>query len=77
MATKACASCGRLFEAQIGKDICPDCEQSYWKCDDCGHTLQAMEPPEICPSCFKKCTFKNVTCYTEECGGIGKRDKRL
>ena len=77
MALKACASCGKLFEAGIGKDICPDCEQSYWKCGECGYTLQAMEPPETCPSCYRKCVFKNVTCYTPECGGIGKPDKRL
>ena len=42
----------------------------FWKCSNCGYTFQADMAPEdsICPSCKEKCTFKNVTCYLEECG---------
>lgn len=50
---------------------------TFWKCGNCGNTLQAPNPPEICPSCNEKCLFKNVTCYTPECGGPGKIDPRL
>lgn len=48
----------------------------WWKCGECGHTLQAAEPPEVCPFCNRKCEFRNVTCYTPECGMSGP-DPRL
>lgn len=50
---------------------------AFWKCSSCGNTVQASIPPEICPSCKEKCFFKNVSCYTPECGGPGKIDPRL
>lgn len=49
----------------------------WWQCGECGHTLQAAEPPETCPSCNRKCEFKNVTCYTPECGLDGPDPKLL
>ncbi|WP_136809786.1 rubredoxin-like domain-containing protein [Desulfosediminicola flagellatus] len=49
----------------------------HWKCGNCGNTLQAPAAPETCPSCSKKCEFKDVSCYTPDCGGPGKIDPRL
>ena len=49
----------------------------FWKCGKCGNTLQAPNPPEICPSCKEKCLFKDVSCYTPECGGPGHIDPRM
>lgn len=49
----------------------------HWKCGKCGNTVQAPTPPEICPSCKEKCLFKDVTCYTPDCGGPGGIDPRL
>jgi rubrerythrin len=49
----------------------------FWKCEGCGNTVQVANPPEICPSCKEKCVFKNVTCYTPECGGPGNIDPKL
>lgn len=49
----------------------------HWKCGECGNTIQTANPPEICPSCNQKCVFKNVTCYTPECGGPGNIDPKL
>jgi rubrerythrin len=49
----------------------------HWKCGKCGNTIQAPTPPEICPSCKEKCLFKDVTCYTPDCGGPGGVDPRL
>jgi hypothetical protein len=33
--------------------------------------------PEECPECKEKCDFKNITCYTPDCGGPGNIDTRL
>jgi rubrerythrin len=77
METKECAHCGYRSETPFEDDICPVCRQTFWKCAECNHVLKAVEPPEVCPSCFKKCTFRNVTCYTPECGGPGNIDRRL
>ena len=49
----------------------------FWKCGKCGNTVQAPTPPEICPSCKEQCLFKDVTCYTPDCGGSGTIDPRL
>jgi rubredoxin len=77
MAIYECASCGNKSETPFEDDICPVCSQTFWKCGSCGYILKGPTLPEQCPSCFKKCEFKNVTCYTPECGGPGNIDKKL
>jgi rubrerythrin len=74
---KVCANCGYTSTEEFKDDICPECGQTFWKCDECGYTLPASAPPEVCPSCNKRCLFRNVTCYTPECGGLGHIDPRL
>jgi rubrerythrin len=74
---KVCANCGYTSTEPFVGDICPECGKTFWKCNECGYTLTAAEPPEKCPSCGKKCEFRNVTCYTPECGGPGQIDPRL
>lgn len=59
---------------QVGQ---ADKMDSFWKCGNCGHTFQASVPPEMCPSCKERCTFKDVSCYTPDCGGPGSIDPRL
>ena len=54
----------------------PTQEKIFWKCTKCGYTLTAPKPPEVCPECKETCEFKNVTCYTPECG-FGNIDPRL
>lgn len=49
----------------------------FWKCLECGNTVQTPSPPEICPSCNKQCAFKDVSCYTPDCGGPGNIDPQL
>lgn len=49
----------------------------YWKCGKCGRTVQASAPPKICPGCNENCDFKDVTCYTPDCGGPGNIDPKL
>ena len=51
-------------------------DKPYWKCTKCGFTLQADVPPDKCESCGEDCEFKDVTCYTPECGFKGV-DPRL
>ncbi|MEJ2224718.1 MAG: hypothetical protein P8X49_06225 [Syntrophobacterales bacterium] len=72
-----CALCGFTAEGKFVGDICPHCNMTYWKCSECGYTVTAANFPEICPSCHKKCEFRNITCYTPECGGPGGIDPRL
>ena len=74
---KVCANCGYTSTKEFEDDICPECGQTFWKCDECGYTLSAEAPPEVCPGCNKRCEFRNVTCYTPECGGPGHIDPRL
>jgi rubrerythrin len=74
---KVCANCGYAAAEPFADDICPECGQTFWKCDECGYTLSAESPPEVCPGCGKRCEFRNVTCYTPECGGPGHIDRRL
>jgi len=52
-------------------------EDPYWKCGECGRTVQTLKPPEKCPGCGEACDFKNITCYTPECGGPGNIDPKL
>lgn len=72
-----CAHCGYIADGKFEEDICPQCSQTYWKCAKCGFLITAVTPPEICSQCNEKCDFRNVTCYTPECGGPGHIDPRL
>lgn len=49
----------------------------FWKCGECGHTMQAPAPPKTCPSCKRDCEFRDVSCYTPDCGGPGNIDPKL
>jgi len=49
----------------------------FWKCLECGNTIQIPSPPETCPSCKEQCAFKDVSCYTPDCGGPGHMDPKL
>ena len=51
-------------------------DKVFWKCTKCGYTVTQPTPPEQCPECKETCEFKNVTCYTPECG-FGNIDPRL
>jgi rubrerythrin len=55
----------------------PQAEDVHWKCGNCGRITSAQTPPDVCPGCNEKCDFKNVSCYTPECGGPGNIDPRL
>ena len=82
-----CEECGKNYE-EI-ETICGHCGYSphgfslknadipFWKCGGCGRIVQAQQPPEKCPGCGEVCDFKNVTCYTPECGGTGYVDPQL
>ena len=72
-----CAHCGYTSEGKFEGDICPSCNQTYWKCANCGFLLTAGKPPEVCPSCKENCQFLNATCYTPDCGGPGNLDPRI
>ena len=74
---KSCANCGINLSGDFSGDLCPGCGLTYWKCGNCGFLLTAPVGPDTCPSCKEKCEFKNVTCYTPECGGPGNVDPRL
>jgi rubrerythrin len=67
-----CAHCGYSGSGRFTGDICPGCGLTYWKCIHCGYTFTASALPESCPECGSKEGFKNVTCYTPECGGPGR-----
>jgi len=72
-----CAHCGYTSDGEFTGDICPKCGLTYWKCGKCGFLITASNPPDVCPSCKEKCDFRNVTCYTPECGGLGNVDPQL
>ena len=74
---KTCGHCGHSAFGTFMNDTCPGCGKAYWKCGNCQRIVSADVPPEICPACNEKCDFKNVTCYTPECGGPGNIDHRL
>lgn len=74
---RTCALCGYTSAGKFVGDICPQCGMTYFKCSHCGYLITAAIPPTICPECGEKCEFKNVTCYTPECGGPGHVDSRL
>ena len=59
-------------QTSVAKNMDP-----FWKCLECGNTIQAATPPEICPSCNRPCAFKDVSCYTPDCGGPGHIDPQL
>ena len=48
-----------------------------FECAHCGFLHTAATPPDTCPSCHQKCEFRNVSCYTPDCGEPGKIDPRL
>ena len=52
-------------------------EDVHWKCGNCGRIACAKTPPDVCPACNEKCDFKNVSCYTPDCGGPGNIDPQL
>jgi rubredoxin len=82
-----CKECGKDY-SEI-KTVCGHCGYSphgaivmtdgdpHWKCGACGRIVQAASPPKKCPLCGEVCDFKNVTCYTPECGGPGNIDPQL
>ena len=72
-----CAHCGHTADDKFSGDICPNCNLTFWKCSNCGFILTAAMFPEKCPSCKEKCEFRNVTCFTPECGGPDNIDPRL
>ena len=74
---KSCANCGQGLSGDYSGGLCPSCGLTYWKCGNCGFLVTAPVGPDTCPSCKEKCEFKNVTCYTPECGGPGNVDPRL
>jgi len=74
---KSCAHCGYSANGTFMNDMCPQCGMSYWECGNCKRIVVAKMPPDECPACKEKCDFKNVTCYTPECGGPGNIDQRL
>ena len=68
--------CGHCGYSPTGATIMGETDP-YWKCGGCGRTLQAAQPPETCPGCGEICDFKNITCYSPECGGPGNIDTQL
>ena len=74
---KSCRNCGTTIDNPQDAELCPNCGQTYWKCGNCGFLVTAAVGPDTCPNCKEKCEFKNVTCYTPECGGPGNIDPRL
>lgn len=74
---KQCALCGYTATGRFAGDICPQCNQAYWKCGNCKFIFTANLPPATCPECKEKCDFLNVTCYTPDCGGPANIDSRL
>jgi len=74
---KTCAHCGYSASGKFSGDICPDCGLTYWKRGNCGELITSATPPNTCPACNQTCEFKNITCYTPDCGGPGNIDPRL
>jgi rubrerythrin len=74
---RQCALCGYAAEGKFVGDICPGCNLTFWRCQKCGYTITAPIPPDICPECNEIGDFRNISCYTPECGGPGHIDPRL
>ena len=74
---KQCGHCGFSALGSFINDTCPECFLTYWKCGNCGRIEASEREPEKCPGCNEVCDFKNVTCYTPDCGGPGNIDPRL
>ncbi|WP_163339388.1 rubredoxin-like domain-containing protein [Desulfopila sp. IMCC35008] len=72
-----CVLCGYTASGKFVGDICPQCGLTYWRCSSCSFIITSPNPPEICPECGQECDFKNITCYTPDCGGPGNIDPRL
>ena len=72
-----CKNCGHSLPEPFNAELCPSCGLTYWKCGNCRFLLTAATPPNTCPNCNEKCEFKNVTCYTPDCGGPGNIDPQL
>ena len=72
-----CGICGYTASGRFVGDICPNCGLTYFRCTECGFTFSAKKAPDACPECGEVCSFKDVTCYTPECGGPGNIDPRL
>lgn len=58
-------------------DTSQGCTNAYWKCGNCSRIVNSQMPPTQCPVCNEVCDFKNITCYTPDCGGPGNIDPRL
>jgi rubredoxin len=52
-------------------------KMTQWQCEKCGYTFGADKPLDRCPSCNEACTFRDITCYTPDCGGPGNIDPQL
>jgi rubredoxin len=50
---------------------------AHWQCEKCGYIFEADAPLDQCPSCKETCTFRDATCYTPDCGGLGNIDPQL
>ena len=50
---------------------------THWMCTVCGFLVSVVESPGNCPNCKRVCTFNDVTCYREECGGEQNVDPLL
>ena len=72
-----CSLCGFTAAGKFVGDICPECDLTFWKCEKCGYTITVATPPGVCPECNEECVFRNITCYTPDCGGPGNIDPRL
>ena len=68
--------CGHCGYSPTGATVTADGDP-HWKCGGCGRTVQAATPPVTCPGCGEVCDFKNITCYSPECGGVGNIDSQL
>ena len=61
----------------VDEKLSGDNNLTHWKCGNCNFTFTASTLPNECPECNEKCDFKNITCYTPDCGGPGNIDSRL
>ena len=59
----ACSLCGYTADGKFKGDICPECNQTYWKCSKCGFLITASIPPDKCPQCNSM--VKNVVSTVE------------